>query len=751
MERRISSITFRLLAFGPLALLLLLTQTAEAVPQLPRAFYGTVDVGASPADDGLVIEARLQDGQVVASGTTGNGTYGQTTPFRVRVDDPDTAEKEGAALGESIFFFLFIGSVEQSAFQNENPATLPSGFVIELDLSFPGGGFVVDANPAQTAEGSVVELTGSFAVSPPNPDFVQFECQWAFGDGTSSGPFVCSPSSNSVPTVEHVYPDNGAFTATLTVEAFDAEHTPLNQEDIPLDQGSDTATVTVSNVDPTVDVGADVPDALTEDTFTLNVTFTDPGFDCPTCDPSTVESFTATVNWGDGSVDDDQDANVAVSWTTGSAGTPTAGTIEATHIYTVADTYTVTVTVSDDDGGVGADSTQVTASVPQIDLFPVDDQVVDEGIPIFSGQGLVATFTDLEPTATHTATIRWGDGSSTSTSGSGDVIIIEPDGETPGEVRAVLGHIYGDNGTYRVRITVRRAEETSVRRIRNLDVTVNNVAPVASIPAAPDPASEGDSDSPVTVNAVFGDQGFDCPTCDPPAVETFTTTVEWGDGTVDGGSADNVEIAWATGSPGAASQGAVSASHTYADNGIYTITVTVQDDDGGVGTITSPVTVNNVAPILVPGPPQAFVLPREGQVEFLSQQVATFTDPGFDCPTCDPPTVESFTAIIDWDDGTVETDQDDNVSIDWTTGSLGTPTTGTVTGSHLFTEPGVFEVVVTVTDDDAGQDSTSFTVSIARFPIRVDAGPPLQERLEIDPAEFFGSFGDPEDPVEWIG
>ena len=63
MGRRISSITFRLLAFGPLALLLLLTQTAEAVPQLPRAFFGTVDVGANLADDEILAEAAAYHAQ----------------------------------------------------------------------------------------------------------------------------------------------------------------------------------------------------------------------------------------------------------------------------------------------------------------------------------------------------------------------------------------------------------------------------------------------------------------------------------------------------------------------------------------------------------------------------------------------------------------------------------------------------------------------------------------------------------------
>ena len=44
--------------------------------------------------------------------------------------------------------------------------------------------------------------------------------------------------------------------------------------------------------------------------------------------------------------------------------------------------------------------------------------------------------------------------------------------------------------------------------------------------------------------------------------------------------------------------GSFDGSHIYADNGVYTVTVTVMDDDGGVTVQTFEVTVNNVAPTL---------------------------------------------------------------------------------------------------------------------------------------------------------
>jgi len=105
------------------------------------------------------------------------------------------------------------------------------------------------------------------------------------------------------------------------------------------DFGSDTLMVTVNNVPPTVDVGPDA--AIDEgDTFTRTGWFTDPG---------TGDTWTATVDYGDGSGEQPLTLNADK-------------TFDLNRLYSSQGVYTVTVTVTDDDGGVGSDTATVTVN-----------------------------------------------------------------------------------------------------------------------------------------------------------------------------------------------------------------------------------------------------------------------------------------------------------------------------------------------------------------------------------------------------
>ena len=84
------------------------------------------------------------------------------------------------------------------------------------------------------------------------------------------------------------------------------------------------------------------------------------------------------------------------------------------------------------------------------------------------------------------------------------------------------------------------------------------------------------------------------------------------------------------GSPGVLSTGSFGGSHIYADDGTYTITVTIHDDDGGSHSQTFQVIVANVAPTIQPDgaiPPFAGTdVTTDGTTQIQVQ----YSDPGFD-------------------------------------------------------------------------------------------------------------------------
>lgn len=107
---------------------------------------------------------------------------------------------------------------------------------------------------------------------------------------------------------------------SVTVTAGDGEHAPATM----------TFAYAASNVAPAVSASTTATAACT---VQLSSTFTDPG---------AADTHTATIAWGDGS------AATAVD--------PATSPVGGSHTYASNGTFTATVTVTDDDGGVGAAS-----------------------------------------------------------------------------------------------------------------------------------------------------------------------------------------------------------------------------------------------------------------------------------------------------------------------------------------------------------------------------------------------------------
>ena len=169
-----------------------------------------------------------------------------------------------------------------------------------------------------------------------------------------------------------------------------------------------------------------------------------------------------------------------------------------------------------------------------------------------------------------------------------------------------------------------------------------------------------------------------------PTTDIHTAELDWGDGTSDAGAVDET-------------LGTVAGSHVYADNGAFTIMVTVTGDNSGIATDTLIVLVNNVAPTVEAGADQTV---NQGTVVSLAP--ATFHDQG---------TLDIHTATIDWGDGTA-TDAGTVTEAPFGPPGSATGANGTVSGSHIYNDIGVFTTTVTVCDDDLDCTSDSFVVLV---------------------------------------
>jgi autotransporter-associated beta strand protein len=179
-------------------------------------------------------------------------------------------------------------------------------------------------------EGDLATVSGTIS-DPDVFDTFLLDVNW--GDGTPVQTFVFLPGTPRDVQVSHRYLDNptGAPSGTYTIH--------LTWRDQHGDGNSGDLAVTVNNVAPTVHAGGDET-VHQGATFTRNGFFTDPGI---------LDTWTATVDYGDGSGPQPLALNPGQRF-------------HLRHRYTQPGVYRVIVTVIDDDGGIGTDSFLVTVS-----------------------------------------------------------------------------------------------------------------------------------------------------------------------------------------------------------------------------------------------------------------------------------------------------------------------------------------------------------------------------------------------------
>jgi PKD repeat protein len=292
--------------------------------------------------------------------------------------------------------------------------------------------------------------------------------------------------------------------------------------------------------------GNDIPHTVTPGTFTISATTNNP----PTADFTYTPAnptINQTVIFIDASTDTDG-VIVAWDWTFGDGGT--SDLQNPTHQYVNGGAFTVTLTVTDNDGATGSTAQTVTVI----------------------GPSAAFTYTPISPTTQDP--VHFFD---QSTDPTGDIVSWSWDFGDGGAsaIQNPIPHLFAAPGTYRVNLTITSDSGATVSTFR--DITVQNALPIADFTFTPLQPKTGQM---VTFNAGGSS--------DP---DGQIVLYEW-----DFDSDGSYEIAG-----GAAS----TVTHAFNVNGQHLVTLRVTDNTGDWDTITQtvPVGINVPTAAFIFNPP----------------------------------------------------------------------------------------------------------------------------------------------------
>jgi len=388
-----------------------------------------------------------------------------------------TADIPGQGGGVYVNFFV-------EAFDNaeNNAKTSTFSYTVIIPNIPPVAAFTKSAAIVYTGE--VIDFDASASY---DPDGYIFSYSWEFGDG----------NTGSGVTASHSYVDDGEYTVALKVVD--------NYGAFSIKKDS----IVVKNRPPVAVL--DTSSAI--------------------LDKEEIVAFDAS-----GSYDPDGYI-VSYSWDFGDGNT--AAGVTASHSYPASGTYTVTLTVTDDDGAT--DSITATKTV--------------------RNRSPAASFTESAHTVYTSESINFD--ASTSYDPDGYIVSYSWDfGDGNTATGVTVSHAYADNGSYVVNLTV--TDNDGATGSTHATKTVMNRPPVANFTESAHTVDTGES-----IN-------FDASASYDPDSTIVSYSWNFGDGDT------------ATG---------VTVSHSYATSGTYTVILTVTDDDGATDSITATKTVRNRGPV----------------------------------------------------------------------------------------------------------------------------------------------------------
>jgi len=409
-------------------------------------------------------------------------------------------------------------------------------------------------------------------------------------------------------------------------------------------------------------------------------TFTD-----PTGAPETSNDYAASINWGDGST---SPGTLSFDSTSG------IFTVSSGHLYAEEGLYAggtlppITVTLSHDSAAVA--TVTAVAQVADTPLLPTGELTLSAVEGAASAVGTLVTFTDPggnEPDANYTASINWGDGtSSLGTVGFDNV---------RREYTVSGAHTYAEQSPagnpYQAIVSIQDGTSTAVSASSYIVVSDPLPAATGGLTLA---ATEGQLSAPQTV-ATF---------TDPGGAESFPdygATIVWGDGTSSSGSISG---------PDANGVFTVSGAHSYAEEGAQNLQVVISHDTADSAapaaiTVSSQATIADL-PVALIGNAATFTS-TEGALSAL-QTVATFSDPG---GAIEP--LADYSAMVVWGDGQTSAG---TIAFDAASGQF------TVLGAHLYAEQGTPTITITLSHDSAAAATATSQANVADAPLLPNGG-----------------------------
>jgi hypothetical protein len=406
-------------------------------------------------------------------------------------------------------------------------------------VTFTGGA----TSPNEDKNGS--EL---YTVSVSDPGSDGFTVKTGFPDCGTGGSLIddsLTTTANSA-SFRCRFAD-GPATPTVRMQVRDADE-PAGSTTA--DSNIATRAVTVNNVAPVVNLSG--PNEAEEgDTKTYTFTLSDPGDD--------------TFSFVSGTTDYPSCGAYGTL-----VGTPAVsdGSFQC-RFPDGPNTTDVAIKIKDDDGGVSAPDVE-HVDIISVDIANVapaltapDNQSSDEGEDKSFALG---SFSDPGPDSPWAVDVDWGDGSTDTTF----------DATSTGTLAAQT-HTYADNNVGGYTVTVKVTDKNGSSDTKSFNVNVANVAPKVVL-SGDASANEGATKS------------YSYTWTDPGSADTFPGA----DNSVDCGSNGTAsEVSFTP----ASKQGSFKC--TFSDDsgtGTFAVNATVTDDDGGVGSDTKQVDVDNVAP-----------------------------------------------------------------------------------------------------------------------------------------------------------